>query len=54
MNGINLPLAFVGQEWLWVEVFKQYGETHTGPSPLQCLQPCTWPVRRSDRDGTGV
>ena len=27
MNGINLPLAFVGQEWIWVEVFKEYGLT---------------------------
>jgi len=26
MNGINLPLAFVGQEWIWAEVFtKDYG-----------------------------
>jgi alpha-N-acetylglucosaminidase len=24
MNGINLPLSFVGQEWIWVEVFKDY------------------------------
>jgi hypothetical protein len=25
LNGINLPLAFVGQEWLWQEVFTEYG-----------------------------
>ena len=25
LNGINLPLAFVGQEWLWQEVFAEYG-----------------------------
>eukprot|EP01052_Picozoa_sp_SAG31_P081985 SAG31_NODE_41965_length_273_cov_1.477011_1_plen_47_part_00 len=25
LNGINLPLAFVGQEWIWAEVFKEYG-----------------------------
>ena len=25
LNGINLPLAFVGQEWVWTEVFKEYG-----------------------------
>eukprot|EP01051_Picozoa_sp_SAG22_P010022 SAG22_NODE_877_length_6715_cov_28.285369_3_plen_370_part_00 len=26
LNGINLPLAFVGQEWIWSEVFEQdYG-----------------------------
>ena len=37
MNGINLPLAFVGQEWLWVEVFKEYGETHRPTLQLQCL-----------------
>ena len=28
MNGINVPLAFVGQEWLWAQVFeKHYGLT---------------------------
>lgn len=25
LNGINLPLAFVGQEWLWQEIFTEYG-----------------------------
>ena len=25
LNGVNLPLAFVGQEWLWAEVFQGYG-----------------------------
>ena len=25
LNGVNLPLAFVGQEWLWAEVFQSYG-----------------------------
>ena len=23
--GINVPLAFVGQEWVWSQVFKGYG-----------------------------
>lgn len=23
--GINIPLAFVGQEWLWVQIFAGYG-----------------------------
>ena len=27
MNGINMPLAFVGQEYVWNEVFKGYGLT---------------------------
>ena len=25
MQGVNMPLAFVGQEWVWAEVFKGYG-----------------------------
>eukprot|EP01051_Picozoa_sp_SAG22_P010757 SAG22_NODE_986_length_6154_cov_49.030884_5_plen_270_part_00 len=25
MQGVNMPLAFVGQEWVWSEVFKGYG-----------------------------
>eukprot|EP01052_Picozoa_sp_SAG31_P006425 SAG31_NODE_295_length_18239_cov_15.063065_15_plen_204_part_00 len=25
MQGVNMPLAFVGQEWVWAEVFKSYG-----------------------------
>ena len=25
MNGVNLPLAFVGQEWLWTKVYESYG-----------------------------
>lgn len=24
MNGINMPLGFVGQEWLWAETFKSF------------------------------
>jgi hypothetical protein len=24
LNGINLPLAFIGQEWLWSKVFDDY------------------------------
>ena len=34
LNGINLPLAFVGQEWLWQEVFAEYG---VGEADLQAF-----------------
>eukprot|EP00051_Salpingoeca_urceolata_P011079 m.136572 g.136572 ORF g.136572 m.136572 type:complete len:913 (-) comp16976_c2_seq5:202-2940(-) len=41
LNGINLPLAFVGQEWLWVQVFDAYNisradqyEFYSGPAFL--------------------
>eukprot|EP01062_Namystynia_karyoxenos_P058893 TRINITY_DN50349_c0_g1_i1.p1 TRINITY_DN50349_c0_g1~~TRINITY_DN50349_c0_g1_i1.p1 ORF type:complete len:862 (+),score=324.47 TRINITY_DN50349_c0_g1_i1:79-2586(+) len=27
LNGINMPLAFVGQEWLWLKVFEEYNIT---------------------------
>ena len=25
LRGINLPLSFTGQEYLWVQLFKQFG-----------------------------
>jgi alpha-N-acetylglucosaminidase len=27
INGINMPLALAGQEWLWVQIFQEYGIT---------------------------
>ena len=34
LNGINLPLAFVGQEWLWQEVFFEYGLSFEDMGPF--------------------
>eukprot|EP00756_Hemistasia_phaeocysticola_P026326 Hpha_TRINITY_DN16054_c0_g5::TRINITY_DN16054_c0_g5_i1::g.122297::m.122297/K01205/NAGLU; alpha-N-acetylglucosaminidase len=34
LNGINLPLAFIGQEWLWAEVFKSYNLTTADLAPF--------------------
>ena len=27
MNGINMPLAFTGQEWIWRDVYLKMGVT---------------------------
>eukprot|EP01065_Artemidia_motanka_P051521 TRINITY_DN9112_c0_g1_i1.p1 TRINITY_DN9112_c0_g1~~TRINITY_DN9112_c0_g1_i1.p1 ORF type:complete len:827 (+),score=257.62 TRINITY_DN9112_c0_g1_i1:54-2534(+) len=34
MNGINLPLAFIGQEWLWQQVFLEYNLTAADMAPF--------------------
>jgi hypothetical protein len=41
MRGVNLPLAFTGQEWVWLELYAQFNLTYndlapffTGASPL--------------------
>eukprot|EP01064_Diplonema_japonicum_P009889 TRINITY_DN17307_c0_g2_i1.p1 TRINITY_DN17307_c0_g2~~TRINITY_DN17307_c0_g2_i1.p1 ORF type:complete len:722 (+),score=146.96 TRINITY_DN17307_c0_g2_i1:36-2201(+) len=34
MNGINMPLAFTGQEYVWEETFKDFGLTHQDLMPF--------------------
>lgn len=34
MRGVNLPLAFTGQEWVWLELYAQFNLTYDDLAPF--------------------